>query len=391
MDALGGGYDDPRTQGLLTLGLQLLASRQPRFGQALGEAGMSAMQAYQGARQGQQREAALKMRMDAELAQAAQQAEQRKMRERFLADQAGNMGPPQAFNPAQALAAGISADEAKMLQGPAPAAPIQLDPTKALVRIGPDGQPQVLREATPKAPNVPASWEEFQLAMKNPEFAAFMERMRRAGAGGGVTLMAPIPVQQADGSVTYVQPGNKPGAAPQPLMGPDGKPLVKPAGAEKEPTEGERKAGTLLQRLRQSQAQLAAAVQESPSAAKPGFWAETVRKTLGDTPANALTPAARQRVEAAQLDILDAALTLGTGAAYTREQLEGYRRAYFPQIGDDQATIRDKQARLRNVIEAAEIAAGRVTKNIPQFPSGQPGLPASADIEAELRRRGALK
>ena len=125
MDALGGGYDDPRTQGLLTLGLQLLASRQPRFGQALGEAGMSAMTAYQGARQGQQREAALKMRMDAELAQAAEQAERRKMRARFLADQAGNMGPPQAFNPAQALAAGISADEAKMLQGPPPAAPMK--------------------------------------------------------------------------------------------------------------------------------------------------------------------------------------------------------------------------------------------------------------------------
>lgn len=123
MDALGGRFDDPRTQGLLTLGLQLLASRQPRFGQALGEAGMGAMQAYQGARQGQQRDALLKMKMDAELAQAAEQAERRKMRERFLSDQAGNMGPPQVFNPAQALAAGIAPNEIQMLQGPAPAAP----------------------------------------------------------------------------------------------------------------------------------------------------------------------------------------------------------------------------------------------------------------------------
>jgi hypothetical protein len=131
----------------------------------------------------------------------------------------------------------------------------------------------------------------------------------------------------------------------------------KPAGAAA--TEGERKSATLLKRMEGSLSQLEAAVQQNPDAGRPSLLAEMGRSVLGDNAANAINAPERQRVEAAQLDILDAALTLGTGAAYTREQLEGYRRSYFPQIGDSQSTIDDKKARLNNVIEAARIAAGR--------------------------------
>lgn len=139
----------------------------------------------------------------------------------------------------------------------------------------------------------------------------------------------------------------------------------KPAGATA--TEGERKAATLLQRLRGSQAQLAAAVEENPRAASPSVGASIAGNLplVGDIAANYANSPERQRVEAAQLDILDAALTLGTGAAYTKEQLEGYRRSYFPQIGDSDATIRDKAARLRNVISSAETAAGRAAAQVP--------------------------
>jgi hypothetical protein len=137
----------------------------------------------------------------------------------------------------------------------------------------------------------------------------------------------------------------------------------------KPPTEGERKAATLLQRLNFSQRQLEQAVSQNPDAASPGLVQSAVGAVFGDNAANAITPAERQRVEAAQLDILDAALTLGTGAAYTREQLEGYRRSYFPQIGDSQATIQDKAARLNNVIEAAKIAAGRAGPQTPAQPA----------------------
>lgn len=158
----------------------------------------------------------------------------------------------------------------------------------------------------------------------------------------------------------------------------------KPAGAAA--TEGERKAATLLARLTGSQAQLEQAVNDDPSAASPNLLAAGVGAVFGDTAANAITPADRQRVEAAQLDILDAALTLGTGAAYTREQLQGYRRSYFPQIGDSQGTIADKAERLQNVIEAAKIAAGRAG---PQANAQQlaPSVQARPAASAERRAR----
>jgi hypothetical protein len=121
-------------------------------------------------------------------------------------------------------------------------------------------------------------------------------------------------------------------------------------------TEGERKAATLLKRMDGSIQQMEAALQKNPGAAKPGVIASVMPL---DVLGNLATGPERQRVEAAQLDILDAALTLGTGAAYTKEQLEGYRKAYFPQIGDSQATIKDKRDRLNNVLDSARVAAGR--------------------------------
>lgn len=132
------------------------------------------------------------------------------------------------------------------------------------------------------------------------------------------------------------------------------------AGKAATATEGERKAATLLKRLEGSQAQLNAALQQNPDAAKPGVIASGMRAVGAEALANTTAVGSeRQRIEAAQLDMLDAALTLGTGAAYTREQLEGYRKSYFPQIGDTPDNVRDKKARLTNVINAAKIAAGR--------------------------------
>ena len=134
-------------------------------------------------------------------------------------------------------------------------------------------------------------------------------------------------------------------------------------------TEGERKASTLLQRLQFSENQLTKALVDDPNAAKPGVFTSAL-DVLSTPLANTLTPEARQRVQSAQLDILDAALTLGTGAAYTKEQLEGYRSSYFPAIGDGPTQVKDKKARLQNVISAAKIAAGKGAKLIPDTSSG---------------------
>jgi len=96
---------------------------------------------------------------------------------------------------------------------------------------------------------------------------------------------------------------------------------------------------------------------KNPGATRPGFGTALLN-TLPEGAANFLRPEQRQQVEAAQLDALDAALTLNTGAAYTREQLQGLSRAYFAQPGDDDATVADKQQRLGSLIETARVRAG---------------------------------
>ncbi len=124
-------------------------------------------------------------------------------------------------------------------------------------------------------------------------------------------------------------------------------------------TEGEKTAGFLATRVAGGLKELQRISKAKPDAARPSFGVEAVRSVFGDTAANYLTDADRQQVVAAQRDILDAALTLGTGAAYTKEQLEGYRQSYFPQLGDDDATVTAKQARLKQLLESAKVKAGR--------------------------------
>jgi hypothetical protein len=139
-------------------------------------------------------------------------------------------------------------------------------------------------------------------------------------------------------------------------------------------SEGERKAATLLQRLQFSQQQLAKAREDSPNAATPNALANGLEWMGMDALANGVTSEARQRIEGAQLDMLDAALTLGTGAAYTREQLKGYAKSYFPQLNDDPKTIEEKNQRLLNVIEAAKTSAGRAA------PKASAAAPAPAQV-----------
>lgn len=166
------------------------------------------------------------------------------------------------------------------------------------------------------------------------------------GSGGRSGMKAPSGYRWgADGGLEFI-----PGGPADPSQ--------KSAGVA---TEGERKAATLLARLEGSLGQMNTAIAEDKSAARPGVLAALAGNIpfSGEAARNIVNSSERQRVEAAQLDILDAALTLGTGAAYTKEQLEGYRKSFFPQLGDASDTVKDKQARLDNVVDAARIAAGR--------------------------------
>jgi hypothetical protein len=127
------------------------------------------------------------------------------------------------------------------------------------------------------------------------------------------------------------------------------------------PTESERTAGYLTTRLKNSLSQYQDVVGGNQKAALPNLAAEVVKGvTRSDYLKNLVTPEDRQRAEAAQLDIVSAALTLSTGAAYTKEELEAQTRTYFPQLGDKPGTIRDKAVRLDKLLrDAAMVKAGR--------------------------------
>lgn len=149
-----------------------------------------------------------------------------------------------------------------------------------------------------------------------------------------------------------------PGQAITPIMGAGGEQLKGVSGGKA--TEGERKAGTLLSRMQLAQTQMSQGEQ-----GMPGFLTSV-------TPRVAL-PEERKRVEDAQLDFLDAALTLATGAAYTEFQLKGAMQSYFPKFGDDAQTIADKELRRKNLMEAARISAGSMSGAVP--PAGGSAVP----------------
>jgi hypothetical protein len=128
------------------------------------------------------------------------------------------------------------------------------------------------------------------------------------------------------------------------------------------PTEDERRSAGLAVRMENAIQTMA----KFPDAGKPEWVAEAVRKVplMPEVAANKITSSDRQQVEASQLDALDAALTLATGAAYTKDQLKNLSKSYFPQLGDSAETVKAKEENLKKVIQTARIRAGRAEGDI---------------------------
>jgi hypothetical protein len=159
-----------------------------------------------------------------------------------------------------------------------------------------------------------------------------------------------------------------------------------------EPTEDEKRSAGLAVRMEAALKKVGEVTATNKGAAKPEVTAEILRGVpmIGEPLANVATSEDRQRVDTAQIDALDAALTLATGAAYTKEQLRGLAKSYFPQIGDDTKTVADKEERLRTVIESARIRAGRSSGAIDAALGAgkQPGVPAVGTVQGGYRFKG---
>jgi len=138
--------------------------------------------------------------------------------------------------------------------------------------------------------------------------------------------------------------------------------MIKKAGATSinMPSGEERKAGFMSNILDRNLLQMQTALGIDPTAVKPNVPASIVEAITGpNLLSRNIKPAQRQIVEDSQLDVLDAALTLRTGAAYTREQLNAMRETYFPVLGDKPPAVQAKKQRLESLLEGAYIAAGR--------------------------------
>ena len=150
------------------------------------------------------------------------------------------------------------------------------------------------------------------------------------------------------------------------------------------PSAEERKAGFMANILDKNIAQMQKAVGADPSAVKPNVPASIVESVAGpNLLSRSITPAQRQIIEDSQLDVLDAALTLRTGAAYTKEQLSGMRDTYFPKLGDTNAAVNAKKQRLETLLSGAYIASGRATPqrvSEPYSPAATPAKPSLSEV-----------
>jgi len=208
------------------------------------------------------------------------------------------------------------------------------------------------------------------------------------------------PDQTTGSGSIYVPPApEKPAAPPSGFQVVDGGLAPIPGGpadpARDKPTEAQQKASTLVTRIAGGFQDIENVLSKSPEAQAPGI-VETMRGGL--SPVGIMAPVTRKiageerrMVYDAQLDVLDALLTLGTGAAYSPQQLEAQMGAYFPQYGDTQKEADAKNNRMRRMIEAAKVNAGPLAPNLDellvkfQLPSeaGQQGAGPSITVTPE--------
>lgn len=132
-----------------------------------------------------------------------------------------------------------------------------------------------------------------------------------------------------------------------------------PKPGDLKPTEAQSKTLTLLTRIAGGANDIKNTLAINPEAQQAGILETLSRDVLGEgVITRNLSGEDRRIVTDAQGNMLDALLTLGTGAAYNEEQKVANRISYFPQYGDSEREIAIKNQRMNQAIEAARIQAG---------------------------------
>ena len=195
------------------------------------------------------------------------------------------------------------------------------------------------------------------MAEPNP----FAKYAPSAPSGGGTFIASPGAAEeerrkQAD-QLLQIQADNRAAAAAQREAirfaqeqeeGPSGK-----------ATESQQKTLTLLTRIAGGAKDIQDTLAIAPEAQKAGIFETLSRDVLGEgVITRSIAGPERRIITDAQSNMLDALLTMGTGAAYNEEQKIANRISYFPQYGDSPREIAIKNQRLTQAIESARIAAG---------------------------------
>jgi len=183
-------------------------------------------------------------------------------------------------------------------------------------------------------------WEEFQATSST--------------AGQSVIIpKAPEKPKEAPSGYRYSDGGNLeiiPGGPADPNA---------PKPGDLKPTESQSKTLTLLTRIAGGANDIKNTLAINPEAQQAGILETLSRDVLGEgVITRNLSGEDRRIVTDAQGNMLDALLTLGTGAAYNEEQKIANRISYFPQYGDSEREIAIKNQRMNQAIEAARIQAG---------------------------------
>jgi hypothetical protein len=180
--------------------------------------------------------------------------------------------------------------------------------------------------------------------------AAIQKEIRSPGPSV-VTYGSPMPAVDAQGNPVFIQP-SRTGGAPSVLPG-----YTPPSGKETPPTVSEATSGWNIGRIVNAANAIQRAIEKDPSAIKPSVQ-EFAAGMVSDEAANAARSPQRQIVVGEQSDLLDAYLTLATGAAYTDPQFINAKRGLTPTLTDDAAAIERKSKKLLELIPQAKERTG---------------------------------
>ena len=383
MGLLDFDMNDPKTAGLLQLGLGILAGNTGRPGD-LGQGIMAGAQNYQQIMQQQQRQKMLEQQQEMQNTQFDWQKQDRERAAQQRDKQAemlGGIAQQYGIDPNVITAfPDIGQDIVKN----------KLVPKQAKIAFTPSGvaydenNPNLVPgQSYSKPESKPAAIQEYEYALGQGfkgTFNDFITAQKRAGAANTtVTYGAPVAGVDASGNPVFFQP-SKGGGAPAIVPGVRPKP-----DQPKSPTEVQAKAGTF-------HSQMVSASNELGTLSREGFDPSSVRTQVETSVAGGLTnPIAgekAQRARQAQEQWSEAFLRVKTGAAATQGEVDRNIRTFFPQVGDTPEVIAQK-ARMRTQAESDVASmAGPAQQNAGTQPS-------ASDLQElarqELKRRGKVK